>query len=118
MQVILKQTEIESAIKQYISNQGINLQGKSIEVAFTAGRKESGISAEIAIEDADDFPVFHNPETKVPSRGVSLVVNTDKDEPEQVQGTSPVPAPEAEDAAEETAVATDAAVIKTTSLFN
>ena len=52
MQVQLKQTEIITALKQYISGQGISLQGKTVEMNFTAGRKESGISVEISIEDA------------------------------------------------------------------
>ena len=52
MQITLKQSEIEVALKNYIVVQGINLTGKTIEVAFTAGRKEAGISAELDINDA------------------------------------------------------------------
>ena len=52
MQVQLKQAEIIAALKQYIAGQGISLQGKAVEMAFTAGRKEAGISVEISIEDA------------------------------------------------------------------
>ena len=52
MQITLKQSEIEVALKNYIVAQGINLTGKTIEVAFTAGRKEAGISAELDINDA------------------------------------------------------------------
>ena len=51
MQVQLKQAEIIAALKQYISGQGISLQGKQVEMVFTAGRKESGISVEISIDD-------------------------------------------------------------------
>lgn len=53
MQIQLKQTEIEKAIKAFISNQGINLVGKSVEIAFTSGRKDNGLSAEINIEDGE-----------------------------------------------------------------
>lgn len=52
MQISLKQSEIEAALKQYIVQQGINLAGKDVEIAFTAGRKETGLSADINIEDA------------------------------------------------------------------
>lgn len=52
MQITLKQSEIEVALKNYIVAQGIDLTGKTIEVAFTAGRKEAGISAELDINDA------------------------------------------------------------------
>jgi len=51
MQIQLKQTEIIAALKQYITTQGISLSGKSVDISFTAGRKESGITADISIED-------------------------------------------------------------------
>ena len=51
MQVILKQRDIEQALKQYIAGQGINLKDKTVNIAFTAGRKETGISAELDIAD-------------------------------------------------------------------
>lgn len=54
MQITLKQRNIEAALKQYIVAQGINLDGKKVSVEFTAGRKESGITAEIDIEDGTD----------------------------------------------------------------
>lgn len=52
MQIQLKQTEIVTALKQYIHNQGINLTGKEVTITFTAGRKESGVSADLTIEEA------------------------------------------------------------------
>ena len=61
MQINLKQTEIIAALKQYIAGQGISLQGKSVDMAFTAGRKEAGISVEISIE-AISMPDFGLPE--------------------------------------------------------
>lgn len=51
MQIILKQESIEQALKQFIASQGINLSGKVVTVDFTAGRKGSGISAELNIEE-------------------------------------------------------------------
>ena len=51
MLITLKQKEIETALRLYISQRGINLAGKEVVIAFTAGRKESGVSAEVNIED-------------------------------------------------------------------
>ena len=51
MQVQLKQSEIEAALKGYIAQQGINLTNKTITYSFTAGRKDSGISVELEIEE-------------------------------------------------------------------
>ena len=59
MQIQLKQTEIIAALKQYIGTQGINLNGKAVDISFTAGRKEAGITADISIEDANqEIPGF------------------------------------------------------------
>lgn len=58
MQIQLKQTEIIKAIKLYIQQQGINLDGKDVSMTFTAGRKEAGMSADVVIEDNTDIPEF------------------------------------------------------------
>jgi hypothetical protein len=52
MQIQLRQTEIVEALKQYIAKQGISLKGKTVEISFTAGRKDAGLSADISIEDS------------------------------------------------------------------
>lgn len=53
MQVQLKQQEIEAAITGYIAQQGININGKQIAILFTAGRKNSGLSADITLDDIE-----------------------------------------------------------------
>lgn len=56
MQITLKQREIEAALRQYITNSGVSLTGKTVEIGFTAGRKEAGLVADISIEDTDQAP--------------------------------------------------------------
>lgn len=51
MQIQLKQAEIITALKGYISSQGISLANKSVDITFTAGRKEGGLTADLIIED-------------------------------------------------------------------
>lgn len=53
MQIQLKQVEIVTALKQYITQQGIDLSAKHVVINFTAGRKESGITADLSIEDTE-----------------------------------------------------------------
>jgi hypothetical protein len=53
MQIQLKQREIAAALKMFIQSQGINLTGKSVEIEFTSGRKDNGLSAELTIEDSE-----------------------------------------------------------------
>lgn len=57
MQIQLQQKEIEAALLGFITQQGIDLCGKQVDIMFTAGRKASGLSAELTIEDAG-FPDF------------------------------------------------------------
>ena len=52
MQVQIKQNEIEQAIRAFIANQGISLEGKEVKIDFTAGRKNGGLTADISIEEA------------------------------------------------------------------
>lgn len=59
MIINLKQNEIEQALRAYVAAQGISLSGKELTIAFTAGRRESGISAEISIDDVE-IPGFTN----------------------------------------------------------
>ena len=53
MQVQLKQTEIVAALTGYLAQQGIAVAHKKIDISFTAGRKNAGLSAEVSIEDGD-----------------------------------------------------------------
>ena len=107
MQVQLKQTEIVSALKQYLVTQGINLNGKSVNISFTAGRKESGISADISIDDTDgQIPGFTDAagdDEQTATKPVLSVVKAEE------------PAPEAK--AEEPAADAAEPVKATTSLF-
>ena len=52
MQINLKQPEIISALNKYMAGLGINTVGKTVTVKFTAGRGDSGLSAEINIDEA------------------------------------------------------------------
>lgn len=53
MQIQFKQAEITAALKQYIVAQGINLSGKSVDIAFSATRGAAGIVADVTIEEVD-----------------------------------------------------------------
>lgn len=59
MQIQLKQREIEAALKGYITKQGIDLTGRTITIDFTAGRKDSGLTADLRIED-EEIPGYSN----------------------------------------------------------
>jgi hypothetical protein len=57
MKITLNQIEIEEALKQYVSEQGIAVNGKSIEVNITAGRGPNGVTAELDIVAEKAAPV-------------------------------------------------------------
>lgn len=61
MKIQLKEAEVAAAVRQYIVSQGINLAGKTIDIAFIATRSGAGTVAEINIEEASDaIPGFTN----------------------------------------------------------
>lgn len=54
MLIQLRQSEIEQALKRYIQDQGISLHGKTIEISFTSGRKDNGVSADLDINEVEE----------------------------------------------------------------
>lgn len=89
MQIHFKQPEIEAALALYIGAKGIDLEGKQMTVAFTAGRKRSGLSAVINIDSIHiaGFTDSTDEETEQLARPeLSVVTNEAQDpvtEPEQ-----------------------------------
>lgn len=80
MQIQLKQAEIEVALRDYISKQGITLQGRTVEIEFTSGRKENGISADLCISDlADDIPDFPSEQVQLAPK-IALVQDSSNTE--------------------------------------
>ncbi len=57
MQITLNHQEIETAITEYIGNQGIQIQDKTTAVSMTAGRGNNGYTANVLISSTvDDTP--------------------------------------------------------------
>lgn len=55
MDITLKQTEIEAAVRRYVVETiGVNLTGKRLGIQFSATRGAAGIVASLSIEDASD----------------------------------------------------------------
>ena len=112
MKVKIQQNEIITALKQYISSQGINLQGKIVAIDFTAGRKEGGLTADISIEELTIPDFFETSEHQAPAL---TVVPAAAPTPAPVQeAPQENPAPAYEMTAEEEVVSPP---VKTTSLF-
>ena len=84
MQIIIKQIEIEVAVKNYIAGLGINLNGKDVEVSFTAGRGEVGLSASLDIVEAGS--------SAMPAPALTPVKNA-QEAPTEVKATPPTQKP-------------------------
>lgn len=56
MQINLKQTEIETALRDYVSKLGFSLDGREVGIVFTSGRKNNGLTADIEISDTVTTP--------------------------------------------------------------
>lgn len=120
MQIQLKQSEIVDALKQYISKQGFNLAGKSVGVAFTAGRGTSGLSADIEIDELPEIPGLDEcDEANGILRPTLSVVPTAAPSGEEKLAAVAAEQPKAEQTKPaEAAPATPAAAAKATSLFS
>ena len=120
MQVILKQRDIEQALKQYIAGQGINLKGKTVNIAFTAGRKETGISAELDIDDISGYIPAAEDLTKDPEDPVLPVTAPESEvvaaTGEAAEAVSESPFADKDELAEE--VVAESAASKSSSLFS
>lgn len=55
MQITLKQRDVELALKMYLSSQGIPLAGRSFDLDFTAGRKDTGLTIYVDIGPAEEL---------------------------------------------------------------
>lgn len=122
MQVILKQRDIEQALKQYIAGQGINLKGKTVNIAFTAGRKETGISAELDIDDISGYIPAAEDLTKDGGQDPILPVAEPESEVAAASAEGTVASEATQEAPFDTAVAESAdsaaePVVKASSLF-
>ena len=107
MQIQLKQSEIIAAIKQYIVTQGINLSGKSVEIAFSATRGAAGIIADVSIEDTS-IPGFTDSSADDAQKPALSVVPPVTKAAEEETAAPVTEAPESP----------EAAPAKATSLFN
>lgn len=53
MEIILKQPDIEKALRLYVNSQGISLWNKTLSIDFNMGRKDNGLSAALTILDVE-----------------------------------------------------------------
>lgn len=57
MQIILDRDDITKAMKDYISNMGVDLTGKNVDCSFSAGRSTGTHTATMNITEATSSPV-------------------------------------------------------------
>lgn len=98
MDINLKQPEIETAIRSYLTKLGIDLDGKTVGIDFTSGRKNNGLTAAVTITN-ELIPGFEtNVSTDEPkSAEVIDLVNTPVADPvAEVAATEPEATTEAQ----------------------
>lgn len=94
MQIQFKQSEIIAALKQYIAAQGINITGKSVDIAFSATRGAAGIIADVTIEEVE-IPGFSDATAEDVAKPVLSVVQPTAAAATEVQAPAETPEPEA-----------------------
>ena len=80
MLIQLRQSEIEAALKMYVVSQGFSLYNKTVDISFTSGRKDNGVSADLEINETG-FTVFAVPsplpQLNIPDQEVDTVFNNE-----------------------------------------
>lgn len=98
MKIQLQQADIIAALKMYVASRGIGLANSTVEITFTAKRKEGGLTADVDIQEALTPSVasatsITDPLTvaseKVDSSVVAIKANT-KPEPQEEVVEAPV----------------------------
>ncbi len=78
MQITLNHQEIETAITEYIENQGIQVEYKTTAVSMTAGRGNNGYTASILISNIIDS----TPEETAPTPPIVEFTESDNNQNE------------------------------------
>lgn len=89
MRIQLKQDEIEAAIRSYLTGRGIATQNKSVEMTFTSGRKNKGLSADVMIEDKTEMT--DGPAPVMPEAPVNTLVQESEVAPTAVDTDASAP---------------------------
>ncbi len=75
MQITLNESDISKALTGFLESMGINLEGKKVTTAFTAGRGVNGNTATLTIEEGNDAPTQTTPkaEENIPHESETMV---------------------------------------------
>lgn len=97
MRIQLVQAEIEEALSDFIVKQGINLTGKDLQISFTNGRGNNGVTADLDIEPSQEGRAPRSTVLHAVESTPAPVVTETKVEPkvELVAETKPAPVDEA-----------------------
>lgn len=66
MNISLNHDDVTIAIEQFIVNQGIQVEGKSLQTTITCGRGPNGVSAAIELIDKDSLAAGPEEDSIVP----------------------------------------------------
>lgn len=80
----LNQASIEDALKSYVAEMGISLQGAQVDISLTAGRGVNGHSADITISRGENAVVPSQPVKRSFSKSEYL----DEEEVQETETTS------------------------------
>lgn len=89
MMIQLRQSEIETAIKDYLSNAGIRITGKSVQISFTASRTQAGLIADIDLNGITD-PAPWDSDPVIQASEADAQCYTITEEPEPTSEVNPV----------------------------
>ena len=88
MKTIFTQIEIQQALLDYVTKQGIVIDGRNVDVLFNRGRGEGNLTAEVNITDPQNF-FANKPVVAVSEEPESVTQAVEDNPPKPVEETPP-----------------------------
>lgn len=78
MKIQLEQSEVVLAVREYVANQGIKVEGKTFAVNFSMTRGEAGLLADLVIDEPTVAPTKAVAKTRAGTVGAAIEKQADK----------------------------------------
>lgn len=92
MKIQLEQSEIVNAVREYVANQGIKVEGKTFAVNFSMTRGEAGLLADLVIDEPAAAPTNVKATTKPRANTVGAAIDKQADKASGTANVNKLPA--------------------------
>ncbi len=92
MKIQLEQSEVVIAVREYVANQGIKVEGKTFAVNFSMTRGEAGLLADLVIDEPTVAPTIVKAVNKPRANTVGAAIDKQADKASGTANVNKLPA--------------------------